>query len=40
MRRPHLVPLSSQVKSMLLEVKSISGRESMFSPGVTMLVSR
>lgn len=33
MRRPHLVPLSSQVKSMLLEVKSISGRGKYVFPG-------
>lgn len=33
MRRPHLVPLSSQVKSMLLEVKSITGRGKYVFPG-------
>lgn len=33
MRRPHLVPLSSQVKAMLLEVKSITGRGKYVFPG-------
>ncbi|QNQ19384.1 tyrosine-type recombinase/integrase [Kosakonia sp. SMBL-WEM22] len=33
MRRPHLVPLTSQVKAMLLEVKSITGRGKYVFPG-------
>lgn len=33
MRRPHLVPLSRQVKAMLLEVKSITGRGKYVFPG-------
>lgn len=33
MRRPHLVPLTSQVKAMFLEVRSITGRGKYVFPG-------
>lgn len=33
MRRPHLVPLTSQVKAMFLDVKSITGRGKYVFPG-------
>jgi integrase len=40
MRRPHLVPLSQQVKSLLLELKEVTGWGNMFSPGVTTRISQ